>query len=337
MTTSNPLVAAPGRASSTAGAMLVDSVWRTACEIDNGTAADVGIHGAVAALDLLGTVIDPLQSLAAAGVGWLMEHCEPLRWPLDQLAGNPQAVNAVSQTWHNIAAEMGAVSADVAAATANDTRQWHGAAADAYRDTAAQLADEIGAMQAGASALAGAVTTGGALVGTVRGLIRDVVANVVGDLIAKALVATASSFVTLGGSVGAFIAWAVGKIGITIGRIAEQISQLLTRLGELLGRVNTLGGHLGELATSASRYVRVRGVKMDQFAAAPGRWVSSGAPHRWGAASRRGYDRITQVGGVVDDQLTRTSLQAMGEAQAAPHRYDEQQRQAGEEFGGSAR
>ncbi|MGH4012707.1 MAG: WXG100 family type VII secretion target [Pseudonocardiaceae bacterium] len=355
MTAPNPLVTAPEDASSRDGAGIVDSMWQTWDEFGGADAPGTVVQGAGASLDSLGAIVDPLGTLAAAGVGWLIEHCEPLRWPLDQLAGDPQAIEAVSQTWHNIAAEMRDIGFDIGAAATNDTAGWHGQAADAYRHKAAELAAEIGAMDAGASGVAGAVATGGVLVGVFRGLIRDLVAECIGQLISKALIAAASSVVTLGGSVGAFIAWAVGKIGITIGKIAAKISELLATLGELLGKLGKLGGQLGELATHAARYANVRAVKMDDLASAPGQWVASGGPERLGDLAQQSYGTLSRRDEAVsptelrllDDAGTwkprldtnhlgddiKAGLEAAKGAEKAEDDYERQRRQAREGFG----
>lgn len=328
MNAPNSLIAAPGEGNSTEGAGIVDSMRQAGLELGAGNAAGFALQGASTALDSLGAVVDPLAALASAGVGWLIEHCEILREPLNQLAGNPEAIEAVTQTWHNIAAEMRDIGRDVSASALSNTVEWQGRAADAYRGKATALANEISAMDAGASGVAGAIATGGVLVGTVRALVRDIIAECVGDLISKALIAAASSVVTLGGSVGAFLGWAIGKIGITVGRIAAKISELLAKLGELLGKLGKLGGTMGELATHASRYARVRVVKVDEFASAPGRWVASDAPDRLGELGQRGYDRVEQWHKATDDYTVETGMEAAKQTEAAGHRYEEQRREA---------
>lgn len=310
MTAPNPLVAAPGDVGNQDGAGVVDSVWTLADEVKAGDAAGIAVQGAGVGLEALGAIVDPIGAMAAAGVGWLIEHVEPLRWPLDQLAGDPRAIEAVSETWHNIAAEMRDIGEGTGTAAASETAQWTGEAGEAYRRKAAELAAEIGAMEAGASGVAGAVTTGGVLVGVVRGMVRDLVAECVGQLISKALMALASSWFTLGGSVGAFVAWAVGKVGITIGKIAQKISDLLDRLGDLLGRLGRLGGTMGDLAQRASRFTRVQAVKVDDFASIPGRWVNSGADEGLADTVNRNFDRFRSA-----DEATRPSeLQVLDDA-----------------------
>jgi hypothetical protein len=47
--------------------------------IQNGSRVDGTLGGVGGSLDVLGMVIDPLGSLVAWGVSWLMEHVRPLR------------------------------------------------------------------------------------------------------------------------------------------------------------------------------------------------------------------------------------------------------------------
>jgi len=54
-------------------------------------------------MDAVGVAMDPLGSLAGAGIGWLIEHIGFLKKPLDYLAGDPEEITAKQQTWENIA------------------------------------------------------------------------------------------------------------------------------------------------------------------------------------------------------------------------------------------
>lgn len=54
--------------------------------------------------------LDPFGAILAAGVGWLMEHVGPLSDALDSLTGDPDQIKAHSETWKNIAVELGDVS-----------------------------------------------------------------------------------------------------------------------------------------------------------------------------------------------------------------------------------
>ena len=96
-----------------------------------------GFAAAGAGLDTLGAVLYPFNALLRAGLGWLFEHIAFLREPLDALAGDPDAVLAQARHWDRVAAELRAAAADHRATTVPD---WHGAAADGYRQAVDELA-----------------------------------------------------------------------------------------------------------------------------------------------------------------------------------------------------
>ena len=59
-------------------------------------------NSAVVGLSALGAVMDPFQAIFAAGVGWLMEHVEFLREPLDSLAGDPKELEGHAASWRKL-------------------------------------------------------------------------------------------------------------------------------------------------------------------------------------------------------------------------------------------
>src|SRR5690349_11015037 len=102
------LIAQPKGPEPLAGAGLLDSGASLTKDIGNASngewdALAMSVDGASVALDVLGMVMNPLGEIVKAGVGWLLEHVECLREPLELLTGDPKAVDAVAQTWNNIA------------------------------------------------------------------------------------------------------------------------------------------------------------------------------------------------------------------------------------------
>ncbi|MGH3979532.1 MAG: WXG100 family type VII secretion target [Pseudonocardiaceae bacterium] len=345
MTSGNPLVATVEGPSGTEGGGIVDTVNMLGQEIEGGDAAGIAAQGVGFGLDALGMVMQPGTALLSAGLGMVIEHIEPLNWPLDQLAGDPGAINAASQTWHNIAAEMEQLGQDVKIAVTNETSDWEGQAGDAYRKKAAELAEEITAMHPGANGVAGAITGGGVLVGTVRALIRDLVTETIADLIIKGLAALGASWATFGASVAGFIAYTVGKVGITIGRIAAKIAMLLDRLGDLLRKLEKLGGAMGDLAKNASRFAKVGAVKLDDFASRPGRWIAGGGPGRASESVQGGFTSAERRLDVAQDgarpyheafggQGVKAVVETVKGAEKAGDDSEQWRREAEEEFGG---
>jgi hypothetical protein len=76
-----------------AGGGILSDVASTITDARNGDWLNLGVDVATDALDLLGVAMDPLGSLASAGVGWLIEHISFLKEGLDKLAGSP------TRTW----------------------------------------------------------------------------------------------------------------------------------------------------------------------------------------------------------------------------------------------
>ncbi|MCU1685921.1 MAG: hypothetical protein JWQ81_6660 [Amycolatopsis sp.] len=241
-TKENPLVAKPveakGLSAATTGSGIFSDVASTINDASDpgwGLALDVGTD----ALDLLGAAMDPLGTLAGAGVGWLIEHISFLKEGLDKLAGNPDEVTAKSVTWNNISKDLTAC-ADTYEKSAATLAQTHkGDASNAYQATAKSYADTLRAASGHAGEASTALTVGAALVGTERGLIRDLISSFVGDLIIKAVAALATSWCSFGASVAAFIADTVlegaalaEKIGTKIAKVVEKLETLAQGAGK---------------------------------------------------------------------------------------------------------
>lgn len=257
--------------SGTAGGGPVDTAANLSKAISDGEGWDIAAQGASAGLETLGVITDPFGSLLSAGIGWVIEHCERLRIPLDQLAGDPRAIKSATQDWHTRSEQLHAAAQDIRNKAKAETNDWEGEAGDAYRRAANVLADCVEGMGSGATGVAGAIQGAGVIVGVIRGMIRDLIADFVSQAITKLAVSMGLSFVTFGASLGAAISWVVGKVGVTVGKIAQKLSDALSRLSGLLGRLGRLGGTVGDIGSQASRVVATGATKMDDVAGAVGR------------------------------------------------------------------
>src|SRR5256885_794399 len=75
----------------TSGAGIFNDVATTVKDFADGDWSKAAMDVATDGLDLLGAAMDPLGTLASAGVGFLIEHISFLKEGLDKLAGNPEA------------------------------------------------------------------------------------------------------------------------------------------------------------------------------------------------------------------------------------------------------
>jgi hypothetical protein len=169
------------------GAGIIEAAMGVKDGVENGDWFSVGGNTVAMGLTLLGAVMDPLQAILSAGVGWCIEHCKFLREPLDKLAGDPKAIEGHAKTWQNIERRIYEAEQYFIEQVNQSTRSWTSDAATAYRQLAKKHSDAIEALGIIADTLNKGTIQIGALVGAIRNTIRDIVAEVVGAIISKAL------------------------------------------------------------------------------------------------------------------------------------------------------
>ncbi|WP_026930076.1 hypothetical protein [Glycomyces tenuis] len=217
---------------SVAGAGIVESYAGLATAIDSGSWIDASVAGIGVALETVGAVLDPIGTLASAGVGWLIEHVEPLTEALDMLAGNPDLVEAHAMTWDNIANECFAMAEEMSAFIDADIDSWDGEASDAYRDMGDANADVVACVGGTALSMATATRGAGQLVSMVREFVREFVAECIGSLIAWAA--------EVAFTVGVGAAWVIPKAVIKITEWAGKIFGWITGLIDSISALNDL-------------------------------------------------------------------------------------------------
>ncbi|QWF80039.1 hypothetical protein [Amycolatopsis sp. CA-230715] len=242
----------------TAGSGMLNDVASTVTDFRKGDWVNAGFDLGTDALDLLGAAMDPLGTLASAGVGWLIEHISFLKEGLDALAGNPEAVTAKAVTWSNISKQLTESAEAYEKSTAKLTSE--GTAAEAYQGTAKGYADTLRGAATHADAASTAMNVGAALVGTERGLIRDMISSFVGGLILKGLAAIATSWCSFGGSVAAFIADTVlegaslaEKITTKIAKIVQKLEELAKGAGKSKGALEAAANALKKLGKGTGK------------------------------------------------------------------------------------
>ncbi|GAA4660061.1 MULTISPECIES: RHS repeat-associated core domain-containing protein [Amycolatopsis] len=243
---SNPLVA---QEQSSTKAYSGVSILETAFDLDNaiksGDWAAVALGAVGTALDALSMAMDPFGAILAAGVGWLMEHVGPLKEALDALAGNPDKITAHSETWANVAKELGDIQTELKNAVDADLQSWTGPAADSYRARAADTGNLLEAAEKGADGASSGIKTAGEVVAAVRSLVRDIIAELIGHLISWAL----QVLFTL----GIASAWVVPQVVAAVAKVASKIADLTKRvvkalqaLGKLLKQASEMFGNAGK-------------------------------------------------------------------------------------------
>ncbi|TVT25622.1 hypothetical protein LWP59_01365 [Amycolatopsis acidiphila] len=247
----------------TAGSGLFNDVATSVKDFSDGDWANAAMDVATDGLDLLGAAMDPLGTLASAGVGFLIEHISFLKDGLDKLAGNPEAVTAKAQTWQNVSKQLSetAETYEKSAGKAGESYKG-GDGANAYQATAKSYADSLRGAAGHAQNASTAMQVGAAIVGTERGLIRDMISEFVGGLIVKGLAALATSWCSFGGTIAAFIADTVVEGGILAEKISTRIAKIVEKLESLAKNANkskaaieAAAKALGKIGKAADRIV----------------------------------------------------------------------------------
>lgn len=285
-----------------AGAGVFESLaqtWDSGKRLGEGDFAEFGLNAGALALDGLGMVMDPLGALATAGIGWLIEHVSFLREPLDWLAGNGDKIKAAVATWNQVATDLHGIGEQQDKAVKSELPCWEpGTTAEKFRQSQGDFAKEIEAVSGSCFFVASEIAKAGTITAAVRGMIRDLIALFIWEVIRNAVIALASSWVSLGSSVAAFAAWAVGRGAVVLGKITQQMAKLVKLVMRIMGRLKGLFSQLGDVLKRLGRF---------------GRGGGTSAPHAPRTPSTRG-DGLADAGKRLEDWgNTRPSLSDVGD------------------------
>ncbi|UAJ78421.1 TNT domain-containing protein [Leifsonia sp. ZF2019] len=188
-----------------------------------------------AAADTIATVSDPLGSLIAAGLGWLIDHFEPLKGWFNDLTGDAGEVQAFAQTWTNIQKQLQA-SGDELTRILGDVDELAGEAMDAYRRFQQDSAQHLH----GAATWAGAMTTGLGIASTIVQVVHDIVRDVLSQLVGSAISWASEAVLSL----GLATPWIVEQVST---RVASWTAKVGSKMTALVRSVKALSKLLDEL------------------------------------------------------------------------------------------
>ncbi|WP_295787849.1 ADP-ribosyltransferase domain-containing protein [uncultured Microbacterium sp.] len=239
---SNALIAGPvDTATPFSGAGLLDSGTQLAHAIESGNWVEGGLAAFSTAVDTVAAVIDPLGSLIAAGLGWLIDHFEPIKGWFNDLTGDAGAVMGFSQTWTNVQTQLDST-ADFLDRVVTDLDDMAGEAIEAYRRFQVDAAAHIRASGQWAGAMATGLQIASTIVQVVHDLVRDILSQLVGSAISWATQAVVT--------VGLATPWIITQVST---RVASWTAKISSKLTGLLRSCGKLGDLLGELRALMSR------------------------------------------------------------------------------------
>jgi hypothetical protein len=245
----NPLVAGPVDVSSSlGGTLLLESVWDLSQALDSGSWLEVGLAGLSTAMDTVAAVSDPLGQLIGAGLGWLMEHMEPLRGWLNDLTGDAGAVAGFALTWDNIAKQMTGAGDELERLVRADLEGMTGAGVGAYALYAKDLTAHIRGLAGSSSSVASGLRTCSTIVKVVHDLVRDVLAELVG-----AAISWAAEIVL---TVGLGTPWVVEQVTTRVSALATRVGTKVTEVISSAKKLKQLIEALKEAIESLARNLR---------------------------------------------------------------------------------
>jgi hypothetical protein len=280
------------------GAGIFESACGVVDGVTHGDWLGAGGNAVATGLSLIGAIMDPLQAVFAAGVGWLMEHVSFLREPLDKLMGDPKAIEGHAQTWSNIEQRIYDATDFLVDEVNRSTAVWAAQSAEAYRRRARLHADSIQAMGKIADGMSKATTIVGAMVGVIRNTIRDIVAEVIGACISKAIQAVT---VVLIPKVVAEVAILVGK---TSAKILNLLKRLFTAIREMGVLTKQMSGLLQEISHANRNVLRLEVSRLEAVDTAGHGW--SGVKSAYNLLS----DGHVRAYGTVDKVAVETARSA---------------------------
>lgn len=239
----NALVAAPTDSRSAfSGLYLVEDGQSLASAIQSGSWVQGGMAAFSTGLDTAAAVIDPIGTLVAHGLSWLIDHFDPLKTWFDELTGSADEVRAFAQTWENVAGRLHDVAGQMTQSLSS-LQSGSGSTMDAYRAYVTDAAKHLDATASWASAVSSGLTVASQLVQIVHDLIRDVLSQLVG----MAVSALTEAVLSLGTAVPGIVA----QIGTRVSELATRIGTTVTRLLESLKSLKGLLQPLTELLQRA--------------------------------------------------------------------------------------
>ena len=183
------------------------------------------------AFDAAAAVSDPIGTLIAMGLGWVLDHVQPFNTWLEQLTGDADQVTAHAATWKNVQKHLQATAEAMASHVTTDLADMNGRTITAYHGAASDITRVINAAGTWAGAIGTALEVTAFIVQFVHDFVRDAISEVVGSILSYA----AELIATFG------LAWPI---------VAEQIA---TRVASLIGQV---GRNVKNLVTSARNLVK---------------------------------------------------------------------------------
>lgn len=224
----------------------VSSFSEAASSAGEGDWVEGALNAGLGGLETLGAIADPLGGVLSAGIGWVLEHVEPVSSWFDELAGDPAQIRAFAETWQNVGNDIKQNAETLRSTVSSDTSAWEGPAISAYRgatNAQADICEGFGVMCHG---IGGSVMVGGSIVATVRALVVEALSEIVSTILKYS--------VPLLSGIGT--APALAAIGVKVSGWVSKLSKFIDDLLTSMGKLGTMLREIGSAAEDAGKAIK---------------------------------------------------------------------------------
>lgn len=237
------LVVTPEDRSALAGTGLLDSGVSLCTALGDKQWLDAALSGIAVGFDVFATVSDPLGSLFAAGIGWIIDHLEPIKGWFDDLTGNPEEVFAFAGTWLNVSYSLGVARFDFERDADTKMGDMTGPGVQAYRRQVKEEIDKLDFLRTASRSVSVGLEVAGTIVGFVHGLLRDALSQIAG-----AICSYAAEFIfTLGAATPLIIHQASTRVSALVAEIGPKITGLKNSVTDLDSLLHQLRDILNDI------------------------------------------------------------------------------------------
>lgn len=284
----NPLVVGPiDTTTPFSGTRLLEDGHQIKQALENKDWVSGSLAAAAGGADLIAAAMDPIGTTISMGVGWILDHVDPLKSWLNDLTGDAGAVAGGAGTWANISAHLEACAQglhDSLDATLADQRS---EAVDAYKRLQSDQVQHLSMVAGLSGGISSGLTVASTLVQVVHDLVRDAIADIVGKFASAALqavvtvglatpkiimdiVATVNKWATrLGSKVRALVESfdSLGALMRKVDGLMADVARIMDRLAAPSRKATELGEAFGRGARNATR-------NADEFGDILSKWVT---------------------------------------------------------------
>jgi hypothetical protein len=234
MSTPTPSTTTTTRSPEQAATALFNDVRSTSAAIERGDWLAAGIGVTNVAMDVISLGGDPLGSISSAGFGWLLQHVSFLREPFDALLGDANAIINSAQSWSKSCLELAGTADRYRRETAQQTRNWRGAAADSYRRASETQARNLESLSKVAKGVGEALAGAGKALAEIRKAVIDTINQACNKIIMIIIEALAAAWGSFGASIAKGIAQSVQTAVSAAQKMLTKIQKLIQTLQKIM-------------------------------------------------------------------------------------------------------